>query len=485
MKKQFLLIFIFSVSLNSQNELSKEISSIVDSIHIVNRFESKLIGEAGVKSRQYALGEKLYSIATVDELIKLTDHGNSVVRNYAFLSLSLHKEFDLTPIMINHVSDTTRIRTVMGCLIGGRTTSDMFLEIYKRSNRDSSNLCKLKKVDSALLYSNVITAYKRKLLRKIEPDSNQYQRIKELAKSKELPEAWIALARFGNNENLIFLQNTLKAIIKSKTDLINIYEAISYYPHKLFYPLLVSQLDGINKRTHSSSGEWEHLFRAIASYKNSESRDLFENLINEIGLEGYIKRTYLRDIYMALSEFNSTNIYDNLIWYFWENENFLSPSNYVELLISNRSKAIELTSRSLSNISELKVLGAGYLLLNIEEKLKSSMLELLVDENVDLAFNIIIENIKNASVHNFNIFTQKVVELKAPVFVQHLFERLYREDNPHIYLNIAKTLVAFENESINQRIIDSKNKNRHLRKDWGGKAFEDIINSLNLNSTKR
>ena len=40
---------------------------------------------------------------------------------------------------------------------------------------------------------------------------------------------------------------------------------------------------------------------------------------------------------------------------------------------------------------------------------------------------------------------------KQKIFIKSLFNRIEKESNPHVYLNIIKTLIEFKDENINER----------------------------------
>ena len=82
---------------------------------------------------------------------------------------------------------------------------------------------------------------------------------------------------------------------------------------------------------------------------------------------------------------------------------------------------------------------------------------------------------------SFQFFANKVIQMKDISFIEPLFIRLERESNPHIYLKITEALITYQSDDINQRIIKTRRNNKKLRKDWGGKALDELLEKNNIN----
>ena len=89
------------------------------------------VGFAGSKSDQYKRFEKLKSIATDEELLKLTDHDSLAVVTYASFAL-LDKNRELPSNLIQkHLNKDHFISTFCGCIGDEETVSSLIYDRYR------------------------------------------------------------------------------------------------------------------------------------------------------------------------------------------------------------------------------------------------------------------------------------------------------------------------------------------------------------------
>lgn len=100
-----------SINLDTLPDLKK----IVDGLEKGNRVESSHIGEGGSPSKQWDKYEQLKKVATIDQLVALTDHKNSAVRCYAFQALAAKRSDKVFSILLKHLNDTSVVHTQSGC----------------------------------------------------------------------------------------------------------------------------------------------------------------------------------------------------------------------------------------------------------------------------------------------------------------------------------------------------------------------------------
>ncbi|TAE50209.1 MAG: hypothetical protein EAZ89_12555, partial [Bacteroidetes bacterium] len=114
------------------------------------------------------------------------------------------------------------------------------------------------------------------------------------------------------------------------------------------------------------------------------------------------------------------------------------------------------------------------------DNLEESMLNLVLMNDKELAYQIINSKILDANVHDFPIYTSFIKKNNDKKFVENLFKRFEKEWNAHVYLEIAKTLIGFEDEVINDRIVETLKINKKLTEDWGGKALAGLLEENNI-----
>lgn len=166
------------------SRISEPTEAIVNKIAAVNILMSEAVGGAGTRPEQFDFFTELVERGTRDELVELTNHPNGVVRCYAFWALSFNRRVKLLPIVINHINDTTYVRTQFGCIVGQERVGDFFIDLVTPrlidGNSNKLSQVELKYLDSLLIYTpNTLEAKNRAILRGKLTESF-YHRVKEL-----------------------------------------------------------------------------------------------------------------------------------------------------------------------------------------------------------------------------------------------------------------------------------------------------------------
>src|SRR5690606_33948406 len=166
---------------------------------------------------------------------------------------------------------------------------------------------------------------------------------------------------------------------------------------------------------------------------------------------------------------------DNLLWRIWEEENQRTLRSYKYLLSLNPSKTYELTKKELIEDYQLEESDFIPTLEKVQESenFYEYLLNVVIANDKKLAIEIIKSQIETADVHNLPWVTSKVNRQK--VFIEPLFNRLENISNPHIYLNIVKTLIEFEDDDINKRILEIRKINSSLSENWGSEALDKLL----------
>ena len=124
-------------------------------------------------------------------------------------------------------------------------------------------------------------------------EEEDYERVKELAKARKLPEPLMALARFQKEEDIPFIL---------KFDDEN-FQAIAAFPHPQFWPYLLEQYE----RLHVDDFKHFLYFDAVAKYQDEEALALFERVMQEQD------RRSIRALQSAISSNNQTAFYEDLL----------------------------------------------------------------------------------------------------------------------------------------------------------------------------
>lgn len=478
---QTILILILTVSSYAQNnydetKISNKTKIAVKNIEKVNQLMSSAVGAGGMRPKQWDNFEEFKNIANKEELVELTNHPNGIVRSYSFWALSHKKNVDLFSIVKKHINDDEEISTMFGCIISNDKVGDFFIDVLTREyvdlDSEKMNLTELTELDSLLIYQPNKLSARYSAINRAKPTENLYPKIRELVIEEKNQSALVTLAKYQKEQDIEIIKNNRSENDKIESGYYHTYVAISQFPRPEFIPLLENNLNKTLDNTHFSN-EWRELYKAIASYKNNKAVELLNIPFSKVEHQN-IKKYHIRFVYGAIQEFQDP-IYNELYWKIWEEEGSISPEIYKYLFNENPSKAYELTKKEMienyqpqksdfePSAKEVEFTGGIY----------ETMLNILIINDKDLANKVIAEQIQNSNVHNLSLYTSKVN--KQNIFVEPLFERLEDAWNANIFLDLIKTLIDFDNKDINQRILETRKRNKNLIEGWGGKALDKLL----------
>jgi hypothetical protein len=482
--RHLVTIIILTLTLNcfgqyplDKTKISKQTEQIVRKIEKVNELMSSAVYESGTRPLQYDNFAELQKKATKDELIELTNHPNGVVRCYAFWALSYDTSANLFPIVINHISDTTSVKTQFGCIGSREKIGDFFIDVvtpqYIDLNSKKLTTTAYEYLDSVLIYTQNSLYAKENAISRAKLTDNFYERARELVLKENNQSALVMLAKFKREQDIpLILNNKQKG--ERYDQLFFTYKAISEFPNSAFLPLLKKSLyEAINEGAWST--EWRELYKAIASFKNDTALQLLKVPFTQTKYSN-IKQYHVDFIFGAVQEFY-TPIYDELLWEMWENEKKINANVFNLLYPKNPEKAFELTKKTIQNAHDFYYLNTGSYSENEETpiNLLDVMLDTILVRDKPYAIELINKNIREINVHQFPTFADKALKLKDTSFVTSLFYRLETEDNAYIYLKATEVLIAFNSKDINKRILEVAKRNPNLQKDWGGQDFSKLL----------
>lgn len=426
--------------------------------------------------KQWGNFEELQKSATREELIALTNHPNGVVRCYSFWALSYNKNADLFGIVKEHLNDDELISTLFGCIGGQEKVGDFFIQVmtpqYIDLDSGKMNSKEIKELDSLLIYYPNKLSARYNAISRAEPTENLYPKIRELVIKEKNQSALVTLAKYQKEKDVAIIKNFRDETEKDNDGFYFTYVAMQQFPRQEYIPLLESNLKKTLDNTHYST-EWRELYGAIASFKNAKALELLKTPFTEVKHKN-IKKYHIDFIFDAILKFQDP-IYNDLLWRIWEEENQWTLRSYKYLLSLDPSRAYELNKKELIEAYQTQKSDFVPNLENVEdtENFYEYLLNVVTANDKDLSNKIIEEQIQKANVHNLPLFTSKVN--RQEIFVKPLFQRLEKADNPHVYLNIIKTLLEFRNDEINIEILETRKRNNNLNENWGAKELDKIL----------
>ena len=303
--------------------------ALSDSIIKSNVYEGPYESLTGDTTEQWHYFLEFSKRYSESELIQLCNHPNALLRCFAFQALADHCSNKVYDILIEHLSDTAEFERYYGCSGGSDRVVDNFLEVvgYNHDYPVKFNLTQEQTnyVDSVLLFRDEIkmksyfggtelrSGYS--LLNRLEPFPQFYNRIRALAVAG-VYEALPVLAKYKNPaDTSIFISYLLDDEFsnRGRTMRINVLEALKYFPHPSFYPILKKQLImEVGTNAIWDTPESYPLYEALAQYRNKETRKLFEQVIRDSPQREIRVRSMF--IYNAVRK-DSTKIFDGLVEY--------------------------------------------------------------------------------------------------------------------------------------------------------------------------
>jgi hypothetical protein len=256
-----------------------EILKLIREIATDNVLKSDGVGYEGIRTDQWKRYETLKSNATDNELKELSNNINTVVRCYSFQALASRK-VDVFPILLQHLSDTAKVTTFMGCIISSEKSGDYFADVVTPEyiDLDCYKLNQYQQVilDSILINDSTVKINrKNSLLAIIKPNPKFYKRIRQEAEQGNL-QATLALARFKKDEDISVIEKLF--LSGDKNGYYAIYSAREF-PSSTFYPYLIKVFKEEWKQKLYDYSKWRLLYQALAKYPTDETYSLFEKTV--------------------------------------------------------------------------------------------------------------------------------------------------------------------------------------------------------------
>src|SRR6478609_581760 len=246
--------------------LSDELVGIVSALEDGEQVESARLGVAGEPSRQWERYERLKELATVDQLIRLTDYDNAIVRCYAFQALAAKNAVRVFEVLLRHVDDSESVAVQSGCVRMTELTGDYFINVVTRSADPGGyhlSTEERERLDGILLNDHSVRLVERAwLLDSLKPKPENYARIRQLASDERNESAVRALARYQRQED----KELIASFFKRETTEVAALYAVREFPDQSFYPLVTKVFEQEWRLTLYDYRKWRLLYQVLAKY---------------------------------------------------------------------------------------------------------------------------------------------------------------------------------------------------------------------------
>ncbi len=447
----FINIFVYSQKNYNLNHISNEVRVIIDSISDSRELFLVECNGFGYNLHDYYLCQEFSKKASLNELLELTNHPNSIVRSFSFYLLSMNDSVDLFPIIINHFNDNVPIRIIENCVIQwvsqNYTVSDFFIELttchfYKKHTKLASS--QIEFIDSLLIYNSKEKYSRYYALQRVKPVENKYKRIKQIYKRENDGFALVALAKYKKVQDIPIILNS---IYRNEQ---NTFLAISYFPNQAFMPLLRDKVNMLHFDMFTDSEK--NFYMALASYKNKEANELLSIILKKIQNTKDLK--YNINYILDAVECNIDENYVEIMYELWK-YHYITPDIFRFLNTKDSNRTFEFAKESLKD--SIVLIDRNYHD-NRKDTLLFLMLDLIKKRDSLLGIEIINNQIKNVQFFTFPFFVKEALILKNPTFVQPLLNVLQDDEHREFYDVVIEALVSYNNSEINKKLIEIKNK---------------------------
>jgi len=200
-------------------EFSTELSDLINDISDISIVQSKNIGYGGTLSENYQSFEKIKKIATIKELVELTNNENDVIACYASWALVDNSYEDLDVIFEKFIQNNIEITFEGGCTIYPEKIYHLLYSRYYKKNFVTKEVDRVFiKLDSLTLYNHdTLTTLVYHALDNRYYDRSYNKQISSLAFDKMNMDAVFYLAKWYKAEYSEELKTSLTEYLNETT----------------------------------------------------------------------------------------------------------------------------------------------------------------------------------------------------------------------------------------------------------------------------
>ena len=318
MKQTIYILTLLTLTIVSCGQTEKYPYKISDFKPELKNHIEKIIAEKALSYNPDTLAINfLNDSCTKEELVKLLDFENPLVRVRAYRAIVNRNEPDYFSILLNHLDDTTK---VTWWYFDDAASDFMVSDLMIRKVVGTRNL--LSQPQKDILIDMVLTkhTYLRTaewIINNIEPKEKYYSIIKNFAQKEinnchDLSNTY-ALAKFKKQEDIPLIKKNFSEYTDNSSCNNYYFQAIEVFPDTTFFPLLIKYFNEvIKKKKQFSSTDLKYYCRAVAQYQNQKSLDILIALTRK---ETYPDSWYLphnqKYVFRAIHKYKSP-IYDSL-----------------------------------------------------------------------------------------------------------------------------------------------------------------------------
>ncbi len=192
-----------------------DVGKTIDEISNHNMMESEYVGFGGSESDEFKRFQKIKSIATDEELIKLLNHKNAIVRTYGFLGLIEREKMKSSEAFEKALETNDSFSKMIADQI---LESDICTEIYfDIINRTSKTDQQIRAIDSIIIYKIDSTHFLHRMALKDKKYQSKFDsRVRDLAEKYRNEEAIFYLDKHAIEIDTTKILESIKYIVEHK-----------------------------------------------------------------------------------------------------------------------------------------------------------------------------------------------------------------------------------------------------------------------------
>lgn len=444
MKQICVIILTFFTFQVSGQKIRPEIKNLAQKIKKYNELESEHVGYAGVTTDQYRNFEKLRDKATIDELLQLLEHKNSVVKGYTSWALADKMYPKLADILTEFLRIGETATTQHGCIVSeGELATEFYNRVFyqhfhkKLSLQDSLFFqLQIQQLDSVILYGKRDSYLLNRALSNNNGNSQNYDRIRHLAFNDKNTNAIEALAVYQRKEDIEDFKK-----LKEQA-----FVAIAKFPNNDFWEFLLS----FKEKNKSKS-----YLMALSAFKTEESAKILSEIFSKMPDEN------IKDLSEAITK-NYCIYYQDLILSIWEQHNIIDIRATTQIIKDIPEKAANSFSAGLLSNKEFKFVQYDYDY-GTSDKILPLMLDNIKTYQNNKLLSICKQNIQTTKFTILGHFLTFVKDNKLSETSDEILIRIKQKNQAYEVFHLTETILSFKNPDNEAEIITTLKANQ---KDW-------------------
>ncbi len=397
------------------------------------------VGEAGDVVAKQATREQLLAF-TRDENVNLRAHA----------AMALKERFpreDFFELLMEKLSEEMEFDYLNGC-IGYRMKIG---DLYHQTLIDSLSEEHQAAVIDHLLTSENKLAATDLVLRGADIPERHLPRLRALAAAGN-GSALLAVAKFRQDQDKPLI------IASAKAHPFECFRCISQNPQPEYFKVLQEAHPTLLAETTWSTTQRE-FYMAAAAYRNKDSVDLFEKVVNGTVQEIPMRSYHLDFILSAINDIEE-RVYDELKWRFWGDLQRINLANFKRLAALDETRALKLTRQTLDSLSR-----------EVSNEVLLAMFALISPKHPSYVDGVIANELGKCELTRYSFLAGIAMKSPKDAYIEPLFKAVETSDNPWVYLPATETLVSYKQEAIQKRLLLAPQKNKVLAKGWAATEF--------------